>query len=64
MHVSVLADIPGRSIATISTYMAKLECFDENRTRGKGNFENELLEMVFQLLEETTLEKLWYSKIG
>ena len=35
MHVHVLADLPGYSVATTST------------------FENELLEMVFQLLEET-----------
>ena len=30
----------------------KLECFDGIRTRGKSNYENEFLEMVFQLLEE------------
>ena len=52
MRVSVLADLPGHSIATTSTYATKLECFDEIRTRGKSNFENEFLEMVFQLLEE------------
>ena len=32
--------------------MAKLEHFDEIRTHGKRKFENEFLEMVFQLLEE------------
>ena len=52
MRVSVLADLPGRSIATSSTYTTKLERFDEIRTPGKSNFENEFIEMVFQLLEE------------
>ena len=55
MRVSVLADLPGRLIATTSTYTTKLERFDEIRTRGKSNFENELLEMVFQLLEEINI---------
>ena len=46
MRVSVLADLQGRLIVTTSTYMTKLEYFDEIRTRGKSNFENQLLEMV------------------
>ena len=29
MHVSVLADLPDRSIATTSTYTTKLDRFDE-----------------------------------
>ena len=40
MRNSVLADLPGRSIATTSTYTMKLECFDKIRTRGKSDFEN------------------------
>ena len=60
MRVSLLADIPGHSIATIRTYMMKLERFDENRTRGVSNFENEFLEMVFQRNWSIDfLEKLW-----
>ena len=47
MRVSILADLPGSSIATTSTYRTKLERIDEIRTRGKGNFENEFLEMGF-----------------
>ena len=49
MRVSALADLPGRSVATTSTYTTELERFDEIRTRGKSNFENKFLEMVFQL---------------
>ena len=52
MRVSVLADLPGHSIATTVTYTTKLECFDKIRTRGKSNFENEFLETVSQLLED------------
>ena len=52
MCVSVLADLPGCSVATPSTYTTKLEHFDEIRTPGKSNFKNEFIEMVFQLLEE------------
>ena len=52
MRVCEMADITGRSVATTSTYTTKLEHFDEIRTRGKCNFENEFLEMVFQLLEK------------
>ena len=56
MRVCVLADLPGRSVATTSTCMTKLERFDGKiRTRGKSNFEKELLEMVFQLLEEINI---------
>ena len=52
MHVSVLADLPGRSVATTCTCTTKLERFDKIRTCSKNNFENEFLEMVYQLLEE------------
>ena len=52
MLVSVLADLPGRSIATTSTYTTKLDCCDEIRTSGKSNLENEFLEMIFQLLQQ------------
>ena len=52
MRVCVLADLPGHLVATTSKYTTRLEFFDEIRTRGKNDFENELLEMVFQLLEE------------
>ena len=46
MRVSVLTDLPGRSVATTSAYTTKLESFDEIRTRGKSNFESELLELA------------------
>ena len=46
MRVSVLADLPGRSVATTSTYTTKLERFDEIRTCGKCNFDNEFLETI------------------
>ena len=52
MRVCVLADLPGHLVATTSMYTMNLERSDEIRTRGKSNFENEILEMVFQLLEE------------
>ena len=52
MHVCVLADLSGRSVATTSTSMTNLEPFDKFRTGGKSNFETEFLEMAFQLLEE------------
>ena len=55
MRVCVLADLPGRSVATTSTCTTKLERFDEIRTRSKSNFENEFLEMVFQFLGETII---------
>ena len=55
MHVSVLADLPGRSIATPSMYTMELERFDEIKTCGKSNFENKFLEMVSQVLEETII---------
>ena len=35
MRVSVLADLPGHSIATTSTYTTKLERFDKIRTHNK-----------------------------
>ena len=47
MRVCVMADLPGRSVAIISTCTMKLEHFDEIRTRGKSNFENKFLEMVY-----------------
>ena len=50
MHVSEMTDLPGRSVAITSTCTMKLERFDEIRTRGKYNFENEFLETVSQLL--------------
>ena len=52
MCVHEMADLPGSSGAITSTCTAKLEYFDKIRTRGKRNFENELLELVSQLLEE------------
>ena len=47
MCVCEKADSPGPSVAITCAYTTKLERFDEIRTRGKRNFENELLEMVF-----------------
>ena len=47
MRICVLADLPGRSVTTTSKCTKKLKCFDEIRTRGKNNFENKFLEMVF-----------------
>ena len=55
MRVCEMADLPDRSVAITSTCTMKLEHFDEIRTRGKCNFESELLEMVSQLLEETII---------
>ena len=52
MRVSALADLPGRSVATTSTYMTKLERFDKIRFFGNSNFGNKFLEMVYQLFEE------------
>ena len=46
MRVSVLADLPSRSIVTTSTYTTKLERFDEIRTRGKSKLENKFFEMA------------------
>ena len=62
MCVNILADLPDRSIATISTYTTKLDRFDKIRTHGKSTctFENEFLGMVFQLLEEI----LFINEIG
>ena len=39
-------------VPTTSTCKMKLERFDEIRTRGKSNFQNEFLQMVFQVLVE------------
>ena len=47
-----MADLPGHSVAITSKGTKKFKHFDEIRTSGKLNFENELLEMVFLLLEE------------
>ena len=47
-----MADLPGHSVAITSTFQKKLERIDEIGVCGKRNFENEFLEMVFQLLEE------------
>ena len=55
MCACVLADLPGRLITTISMYTMKLERFDKIRTHGKSDFENEFLEMVFQLLEKVII---------
>ena len=55
MRLCILADLPGRSVATASTCMMKFKRFDEIKTRSKSNFKNEFLEMVFQLLEETII---------
>ena len=52
MLVSVMADLEGSSVLTTSTYTMKLERFAEIRTHGQSNFENEFLEILFQLLEE------------
>ena len=52
MRASVLAYLRGRLIATTSTYTPKLEQFDEIRTHGKNNFQNEFLKMVSQLFQE------------
>ena len=40
VYMYVLADLPGRSVATTSTCMMKLERFDKIKTRGKSYFEN------------------------
>ena len=48
----LLANLPGRSVATTSMSTMKLEHFDEIRNHGKSNFEKEVLEMVFWLLQE------------
>ena len=60
MHVSVLADLPGRSIATTGTFTMKLEHFDEIKTCGKSNFKNEFLEMLFLPLKKL----LFINEIG
>ena len=45
-------DLPGHSLAIISMCTTKLERFDEIRIHGKRHFENEFLDMVFQILKE------------
>ena len=47
-----MGDLPGHSVAITSMFHKKLERIAEIGVRGKRNFENEFLEMVFQLLEE------------
>ena len=47
-----MADLPGHWVTITGMCTMNLERFDEIGTLGKGNFKNELLEMVFQLLEE------------
>ena len=50
MNVCEMTDLLGRSVAITSMCTTKLECFDESRTWGNDNFENEFLEIVTQLL--------------
>ena len=47
-----MADLLDCSVAISSTYMMKLESFDEIGRSGKCNFENKFLEMVCQFLQE------------
>ena len=61
MHVCKMADLPGRSVAITSTCTTILECFDEIRTLGKYNFENEFLEGVSQLLEGIIINEIGVS---
>ena len=49
------ADLPGHSVGINNVCTIKLEHFDEIETRGKHNFQNEFLEMVFQFLEEIVI---------
>ena len=51
MCASVLADLPGCSVATTSTCTAKLECLDKIRTCGRSCFENEFLEEFFSAFQ-------------
>ena len=55
MRVCVLTNLTARSVGTTRKCGMKLERFNEIRTSGKCNFENEFLEMVFQLLEKITI---------
>ena len=43
-----MADLPGHSVAITSMCTTRLECFDKFGTRGKRNFETEILEIVFR----------------
>ena len=52
MHVSVLADFTRPLDSYHQHVYNKIGTFDEIRTRGKSNFENEYLKKVPQLLEE------------
>ena len=44
-----MADLPGHSVAITSVCAMKLERFDEIGIRGKRNFANERLEIVFSV---------------
>ena len=56
MRVSVLANLCTRPLYSYRQHVCdELECFDEIRTRGKSNFKNEVLEVVFQLLVEVII---------
>ena len=50
-----MADLPGHLVAITSMCMTNLERFERIGTWGECNFENEVLEMVFQFLEETII---------
>ena len=52
MRVCEMADLPGHLVGITSTCTTKLERFNKIKTCGKRYFENEILEMVFQLVEE------------
>ena len=47
-----MADLPGRLVAFNNTCTTKLEHFGEIRTRGRSNFGEKILGMVFKLLKE------------
>ena len=55
-----LADLPGYLVAITS--MMKSECIDEIGACGKRDFQNKILEIVFQLLEEIIIYKIRLSK--
>ena len=57
MCVSILADLPGRSVTTTSTCTMKLECFNKIRTHGKINFENKFLAIFLE-------GKIFINEIG
>ena len=47
-----MADLPGHSVAMTSTCMTKIGAFEEIGIRDEHNFENEFVEIFFQLLKE------------